>query len=418
MKRLVGVLAALVLVVGASTAYVYAFGIGHGDRAPYAAYPSAQQVASFSFMTKQYDARVRRGENPQLVFGSSELNPGPAGPAHPANLLAGGRYDISTMVVGRAGCTDLWQAIEIGAFASHLKGPKRIVLFPSIQWFMSYRRPDQDFPPVFSQGAYEAFMHNDRISEGLKRRVTARMASYGVDRTGGSLPLAQVANEVDDTLRSFVSDLRLANDYAAAANEDDPLAELHADDIAGDRADAGSGPTPDWNSLFTSAARTARKQAQGNEFGFNDTWYRKKYRKWVDGANRNWKVEDGAYFSQQEFEDFEMALEACREAGVEPLVVLQPVKGEAYDQTVYTKEVRARYYDMMRAACKKAGVQVADFSSHEYDTYFLRDYSHPSDLGSAYYSKAIYTFFETGRADTSPSGDVAAADAASVEGAA
>lgn len=413
MKRLVGVLAALVLVVGAGAAYVHAFGIGRSDCAPYAAYPTAQQAASFSFMTKQYDARVQRGENPQLVFGSSELNPGPAGPAHPANLLAGGRYDISTMVVGRAGCTDLWQAIEIGAFASHLKEPKRIVLFPSIQWFMSYRRPDQDFPPVFSQGAYEAFMHNERISEGLKQRVTARMADYGVDRTGGSLPLAQVANEVDDTLRSFVSDLRLANDYAAAAHEDDPLAELHADDLAGDRADAGSGPTPDWNSLFTSAARVARKQARNNPMGFNDSWYQEKYQKWVEGANKNWKVEDGDYFSQQEFEDFEMALQACREAGVEPLVVLQPVKGEAYDQTVYTKEVRARYYDMMRAACKKAGVQVADFSNHEYDTYFLRDYSHPSDLGSAYYSKAIYTFLETGRANTSPSGDMAPTDAAS-----
>jgi D-alanine transfer protein len=49
---------------------------------------------------------------------------------------------------------------------------------------------------------------------------------------------------------------------------------------------------------------------------------------------------------------------------------------------------------------------VADFSSHEYDTYFLREYSHPSDLGGAYYSKAIYTYLTTGVADTSPSGGV------------
>ena len=61
----------------------------------------------------------------------------------------------------------------------------------------------------------------------------------------------------------------------------------------------------------------------------------------------------------------------------------------------------------VQRACEQAGVPVADFSSHEYDTYFLREYSHPSDLGGAYYSKAIYTYLTTGVADTSPSGGVA-----------
>ncbi len=69
-------------------------------------------------MRGQYERSVDRGESVAPVFGSSELNPGPAGFSHPGNLLAPGTYDVGALMAGRAGCADLWQAIEIGAFAS------------------------------------------------------------------------------------------------------------------------------------------------------------------------------------------------------------------------------------------------------------------------------------------------------------
>ncbi|MFR3450819.1 MAG: D-alanyl-lipoteichoic acid biosynthesis protein DltD [Collinsella sp.] len=96
------------------------------------------------------------------VFWSSELNPGSAGFSHPGNLLAPGTYDVGALMAGRAGCADLWQAIEIGAFASVADAPRRVVAFPSIQWFMTYRRPARDFPDVYSSRAFEAFMAERR----------------------------------------------------------------------------------------------------------------------------------------------------------------------------------------------------------------------------------------------------------------
>ena len=82
---------------------------------------------------------------------------------------------------------------------------------------------------------------------------------------------------------------------------------------------------------------------------------------------------------------------------MEPLVLIQPVKGALYDRTVYTRQVRAGYYDAIRSSCERAGVAVADFSDREYDPLFLREYSHPSALGAAWYSRAIYDFATTGR---------------------
>lgn len=410
MKRLVAVLAALVLVAGGAGIYVHVAGLGTRAAEPYALYPTAQQVSSWSFMAGQFDARVERGENPQLVFGSSELNAKPAGATHPGNLLAPGAYDLSAMMAGRAGCADLWHAIEIGAFSSRPDAPKRVVLFPSMQWFMCYRRPERDLAGVFSPGAYDAFMVNERIPDDLKRRVTERAQRYGVDCGVGSLPPERVVRAVDEAAKALVSDVRLARDMERSRATDDSTddaARAGAGAGAGAMAGTGAGAgEPDWVAVFAQADAAARGKATNNDLGLNDAWFTKKYETWVEGARKNWKVRGDAYFSEQELEDFKMVLEVCRAVGVEPLVVLQPVKGAAYDRTIYTREVRAQYYEMMRGACAEAGVAVADFSSHEYDPFFLRDYSHPSELGGAYYSKAIYTYLKTGMADTAPSGGV------------
>lgn len=166
------------------------------DRDPVIGYPSLQEVTNFDVMARSYDRRREQGDNPRLVFGSSELNPGPAGPAHPASLLEGGDYGVDVMVTGRAFCEDLWQAIEVGAFAGRMDqddSSRRVVLIPSMQWFMCYRNAKRDFTASFSQGAYDAFMANPVISDELKDQVAQRMAVYGVDRTGPSSPSAAVA---------------------------------------------------------------------------------------------------------------------------------------------------------------------------------------------------------------------------------
>ena len=402
-KRAIALVLALLLAAGATVAFAWEHRLT--DDVPCVAYPSAQQASSWQFMRAQYERRRERGDEPVLVFGSSELNPGPAGFSHPGNLLAPGAYDVSAMMAGRAGCADLWQAIEIGAFAGIEDAPRRVVVFPSIQWFMTYRRPERDFPELCSRGALDAFMENAGISGELKHRVSERAREYGMGPGDAETPIGRLVGDLDDAVESLASDVRLAREVSSAVQGG------AAGDSDGEVVREAPAFAPDWAAVFDRANWEARARSAKNDLGMDDAWYAQSYEKWLAGANRNWKVEGGAYFSSQEFEDFKMVLDVCRETGVEPLIVIQPVKGEAYDQTVYTCEVRQDYYRMIREVAADAGFQVADFSGHEYDRYFLRDYSHPSELGSAYYSKAIYTFLKTGRADIGPSGDVLLAGA-------
>ncbi|MHA7994003.1 D-alanyl-lipoteichoic acid biosynthesis protein DltD [Collinsella sp. BM28] len=188
MKRLIAVCAALALISSAGVAFVCAGGVRALPPSDLrTAYPSYAEVASWDFMAGEYDALRRGGDDPRLILGSSELNSAPASPAHPGRLFADGRYGVTSVVAGRAGVNDLWQAIEVGAFAPHMpKGSRRVVIFASMQWFMCYRDPASTFPGVFSQGAYDAFMANPSISREMKARVVERVRTYGVEDADGS----------------------------------------------------------------------------------------------------------------------------------------------------------------------------------------------------------------------------------------
>lgn len=331
-------------------------------------------------MTGEYAARAKAGYNPRLVFGSSELSPRHGGAMNPSKLLLSGEYGISTLTVGRATCESLWQAVEMGALGG-TTGQDRSVLFASMQWFMCYRAPQDHLPAMFSRDAYDAFMANGSISADLKERVAVRLGEYGVDVSKDASPLSLFSDALDRTMTSAIDDarLRLENNRAAVPSPCAPSAAPSA---------------PDWAGLETSATRSLAATPRNKTFAVDENWYQKRGEAWLKGAKATWKVRGGEYFSQQEYEDFKMALAAGVESGMVPLVVIQPVNGFMYDQTAYTASVRQEYYAMIRQACEETGVPYVDFSSHEYDKNFFQDYSHPSEYGALLYSQAVYNYLK------------------------
>ena len=387
LKRFAVVTAALVFTAGICMVLVVpgaraVLGIGASDTgdAAFVAYPSYAQASNYHFVSGEYAARAKAGYNPRFVFGSSELSPRHGGAMNPSKLLLNGEYGISTLTVGRATCESLWQTVEMGALGG-TTGQDRSVLFASMQWFMCYRAPQDHLPAMFSRDAYDAFMENDHISADLKERVTQRLGEYGVRVTKGSSPFSSFPDTLDRAMTSAVDDarLRLENNRAAAPSPCAPSAAPSA---------------PDWAGLETSATRSLAATPRNKTFAVDENWYQKRGEAWLKGAKDTWTVRGGEYFSQQEYEDFKMALAAGVESGMVPLVVIQPVNGFMYDQTAYTASVRQEYYAMIRQACEEAGVPYVDFSSHEYDKNFFQDYSHPSEHGALLYSQAVYNYLK------------------------
>ena len=398
MKRLIAVCAALALISSAGVAFVCAGGVRACRLGLEDGVSQLRGGCELGFHGGRVRCAPKGWRRPAAYSRLFRAQFGPAGPAHPGRLFADGRYGVTSVVAGRAGVNDLWQAIEVGAFAPHMpKGSRRVVIFASMQWFMCYRDPASTFPGVFSQGAYDAFMANPSISREMKARVVERVRTYGVEDADGSAstPLGFV-NAADRAATSLASDLRLAQSFARGwgrGEPHDPKASAGKQGTAG-----GKTAALDWGALIEEGKQRASKGSSNNEYGFYDGWYEKKFAAWLDGAQRAWHVDDGVYFSQQEYEDFG-SCSRLPASGRRAAHRYPARQGKAYDQTIYTREVREAYYTTIRAICDRMDVEVADFSGYEYDPLFLRDYSHPSAYGSAYTPRLSMTFGRANHGD-------------------
>ncbi len=120
-------------------------------------------------------------------------------------------------------------------------------------------------------------------------------------------------------------DVRLAADLRRRGADAPVGAGAHGASPASGADAAGA---PDWDALMADGHDRAARLSAGNEFGFYDSWYESSYRDWLSGAQRKWRVDDGAYWSAEELEDFELMLEVCRQTGV-VLVPRLAVRGAA-----------------------------------------------------------------------------------------
>ena len=203
MKRFAALVAALCVAVCALGAAGLEGGVSNAQiaAAPVVNYASFPELKNFHFMETCYTERVAQGDNPILLFGSSELDTSRGNSfSHMATLFGQNNYGMDVMCVGRATITDMWDVLEVGALAPQIKD-KKVVLFPSYQWFMCFRNAPRDFPKTFSTSTYNAFMANPQISDATKQETTDLLATgYGVDRRKSGAGLNLVVNSANDAI--------------------------------------------------------------------------------------------------------------------------------------------------------------------------------------------------------------------------
>lgn len=93
----------------------------------------------------------------------------------------------------------------------------------------------------------------------------------------------------------------------------------------------------------------------------------------------------------------QLFLVVCKELGITPLLVIEPVNGEYYDIQRYTKESRAEFYDELRDVLDGAEVDYLDLSGHDYDKYYLRDVMHLGWKSWVEVDRALCEFYGAGK---------------------
>jgi D-alanine transfer protein len=367
--------------------------------APYQIWPAKVRSNSPAYVRAAIKQRNAQGDNCKVVLGTSEFRwvyPDTVS-SHPANFFGNNNYGMDTFLLGQPYCQDLWHAIEVGALSEDIPDDK-VVFFCGITWFMDYQNPAKCFRLSFSPEAYADLMANPKVTDETKAKIQQKMIAYGVEEAevyGDEAKSESLVECINNGIQEFFDDSK--NWDAVLSDEEDdwnaPERELNRSRPVPDGRTAGQAQTPDWDAWLAQEKAEGADQTSSNEMGIYNSWYENGgYDSWRDGWDE-WLTFTDEPYQETEFEDFELFLDVCKETGIEPLVVLMPLKGAMIDQTDYTPEVRALWYDRMKAICEKRGVAYVDYSPYEYDPYFLYDMAHFGWTGWVQVNRDIYEFF-------------------------
>lgn len=325
------------------------------------------------------------GDNVRLLMGSSELGLLEPCASHPALFFSEHNYGLNTISIGEAGYQSLWHAVELGALDAHDSVPdKKAAFIVGMQWFFGDGCTKEAFLNSFSQEAYQTCMDNPRISSKTKQEISKRTIDLGADVTLGSpSPILASIDKVDAVIEESLKSGETRRALLDAAEDNTSIPSTRFE---------GSVEKPDWEKWFAFEEKEGAQSCTNNNYGVYNEYYTQYFVPWLKDA-QELTVEPDLAYSEKELSDFKLYLQICKECDIEPLIIIMPVKAAYYDFTPHNRESRQVYYNMIRSTCNEYGVEYADFSSYEEDTYFMRDVMHFGWTGWLHVDKAMLEFF-------------------------
>lgn len=334
-----------------------------------------------------------RGDN-LLIFGSSELG-SIQKPFYPVDFFAGKKDGFQVNLIGRGYSQSIIHAVNIGALGAELKN-KKIVFIISPQWFSESGLRPGEFNMNFSELQFYTFMFSNELDKDIKIDAANRMKKLAGTNNEFSHIKIYCDLYAGDNILGTASLMLLMPYYKFKYY----LLSIKDKIKTGDLLKLYSGKTEiikpseasfDWEDEKRKAVEKGRQEANNNEYlienGYYDMYIKKDFKAYK-GSFKN-----ASYLKSPEYDDFKILLETCKNLGVKPLIISVPVHGKWYDYCEFSKKDREEYYKKINEIVASYGFDVADFSGHEYDNYFLKDIMHLGWKGWVYVDEAIDRFY-------------------------
>lgn len=346
-------------------------------------------ISQYKFFASD-EMKNNMDENTILVLGSSEFRHGTKMSSHPANLFQ--NNSLNMMMVGAGYYQSLFHAIELTSLAEGVKN-KKAVLILSPQWF----KPEGVLAPAyasrFSEEHYISMLRSRCISRETKAYIMARSKTL-LSEDPQTLARVKRYEKVYLTKDAKLLDKQYVRFYRNFLEEKRKISIFTAAKISGikeyDKTKLGTSGEPDWAYYEKLAEKEGKKSARGNPFYVSNGAYKRQILPFLEekeGTEKN-----SSYAKSLEYDDLKCFLKVCKEAGIEPMLVMMPFNGYWYDHLGFPKEERQTYYANIRKMAKEQGAQLADFGGDEYTKYFFIDKVHLGWKGWLAVNESIYKF--------------------------
>jgi D-alanine transfer protein len=329
------------------------------------------------------------------LFGSSEMSM--IIDYHPARVLTP-ETGVTPFLVGKGGSQSIIHVLTLASLGE-LKG-KKVAIFLTPQWFGKGGIPHSTFAGNFSALHAYQVLYSPELSTNLKRKIIKRILEFPEAYKDFPYLQKMLSTELDTGYRSEFN--RIWNwvparmEYAALEYQDVFKTRWHIKKLAQKTIDqyATKPAQPsgkDWDKLREEAKAKAITVTDNNSFGMDNTFFqeylisRLKEKKDAD--------RDDTLSSSPEYDDLKLLMQVLKEKGVRPLFVIIPMNGKWYDYSGLKRSEREFCYRKLASLVQEEGYPLADFSSHEYEDYYLKDPWHLAWKGWVDVNQRLYEFY-------------------------
>lgn len=353
---------------------ILSFTYAHSDNRIYSYIYSQQKSRSVAINKATQEA------NSYLAFGSSEFfihdNQTPDAPDGFYGKHNRG-FDLNLIGIANDQC--LSQGIAMGAYQPASQH-RKIFFFLSPQWFFKYNGGQAAMGKQLSFSLYKQFVHNPNISQESKDYVRKRLQQLKktvspkfISAANGDTPI----DTLNGILMEYEEQMKILFDWSTIAQK--ALVRTP------EKQPGSPIEVPQWDERMKQAVKRGDANGGANRFGFRNAVADK-----IE-ANRAWQDQTLNEAAREEA-DFQHTLRIARECGYEPLVIFIPFKGVWCDELNIPKDQRTYLYEKLKQLCDLEQVSYADFSSFEYEKYFILDSAHPGWTGWVRINNAIWDF--------------------------
>ena len=320
-----------------------------------------------------------------VLLGSSELTTTINEEYHPKKIF--NYEDFNIMQIGVGNSQNIIHAATIGSIGNDMRN-NEIVMIQSIQWFDNKNGilKDAFLSRISSEHVYNT-MANDKISKETKEKFINRVIELSSTNKVLNKKYRSYKKYFVEEQGNFITGefLKLDNYFYKLKNKYEFFKNKGRENytLSGEKT-----PDYDWKELDEKVTEQAKERTNNNDYQIDNTYYDKyiktKYNQ-LKNSSKNTK-----YDESKEYDDLDILLSIVKDLKLNMKFAILPANGKWSDYTGIDSEKRQVAYNNLKKIAKKNNIEVMDYSSKEYEEYYMYDAMHLGWRGWIDFERDLY----------------------------
>ena len=320
-----------------------------------------------------------------VLLGSSELTTTINEEYHPKKIF--NYEDFNIMQIGVGNSQNIIHAATIGSIGNDIRN-NEIVMIQSIQWFDNKNGilKDAFLSRISSEHVYNT-MANDKISKETKEKFINRVIELSSTNKVLNKKYRSYKKYFVEEQGNFITGefLKLDNYFYKLKNKYEFFKNKGRENypLSGKKT-----PDYNWKELDEKVTEQAKERTNNNDYQIDNTYYDKYIKTKYDQLKNSSK--NTKYDESKEYDDLDILLSIVKDLNLNMKFAILPANGKWSDYTGIDSEKRQVAYNNLKEIAKKNNIEVMDYSSKEYEEYYMYDAMHLGWRGWIDFERDLY----------------------------